>query len=143
MSTDIQTISSLIATKLATVSGLHAVYEYEPDKPDSGKYPFATITPAEFEGRFGDTARNIRQHQFAVRVYQERTEAAFGNQKAERLIRELCDDIISAFDADTQLGGGVLFVRPLRGNLSYEERETGDTRVAEIIVEAHTVVASS
>lgn len=143
MSTDIQTISPLIASKLATITGLHAVYEYEPDKPESGKYPFATITPIEFQGEFGDTMRNIRTYQFAVRVYQERTEAAFGNQKAERLIRELCDDIITAFDADTRLGGAVLFVRPLRASLNYEERETGDTRIAEIVVEARTVVAST
>ncbi|MBP9781692.1 hypothetical protein KBC89_03485, partial [Candidatus Woesebacteria bacterium] len=138
MSTNLQILSPLIAAKISAISGIHAVYEYEPDKPESGKYPFATVTPSEFNGEFADTMRNFRNYIFNVRIYQERTEAGFGNQKAERIIREICDDAISAFDDDTQLGGAVLWIRPVKANLNYDDRETGDTRVAEIVVEVHT-----
>lgn len=143
MAQDVQNISAQIATKIRGVSGLQQVYEYEPDKPDDGKYPFATVTPAEFRGEFGDTIRNIRTYSFKVRVYQERTAAAFGNQKAERLIREMSDEMMTAFDADTTLSGMVQFVRPISGNLEYVDREVGDTRVAEFNLECVHVVPST
>lgn len=142
MATHIQDISAAVATKMRSVSGLHAVYEYEIDKPEDGKYPFATITPQAFSGEFGDTIRNIRTYELAVRIYQERTEAGIGNEKAERLIREMTDEVLTAFDMDTTLSGIAKFVRPVRGNLQYIGRETGDTRVAEFILECVNVVPS-
>lgn len=143
MAADIVNISSTIATKIRGVSGLSDVYEYEIDKPDSGKYPFATVTPRAFTGEFGDTIRNIRTYTMVIRVYQERTEVAFGNQKAERLIREITDEMLTAFDADTTLSGLVKFVRPVFGDLSYEDREIGDTRVCEFILDCVSVVPST
>jgi hypothetical protein len=135
-------ISGAIARKLRGVSGLQVVYEYEPDKPADGSYPFATVTPQDFSASFGDTVRNIRTYTMVIRVYQERIEAAFGNEKAERLIREMSDEITTAFDMDTTLSGMVKWVKPARGDLSYVERETGDQRVAEFILECTTVVPS-
>ena len=77
-----------------------------------------------------------------MRVYQERVEVAFGNQKAERLMREMVDEILTAFDMDTTLSGMMKYVRPVHGNLTYEEREYGDVRVAEFILECVNVVDS-
>lgn len=139
---DLQDISGQIATKLRGVSGIVEVYEYEAGKPTSGGYPFATVTPNAFTGRFGDTIRNERTYEFRVRVYQERTATGFGNQKAERLVREMVDEVLTAFDMDTTLSGMVQYVKPVRGDLSYIDREIGDTRIAEFIVEAVHVVDS-
>lgn len=124
------------------VSGISAVYEYEPDKPAEGVYPFATITPRAFEGEFADTIRNKRTYVFVVSVYQERVEGAFGNEKAERLIREMSDEIMTAFDADTTLSGMVKWINPARGDLRYIDREMGDTRVCEIELECINIVPS-
>lgn len=135
-------LSAAIATKLRGVSGIQDVYEYEPDKPTDGRYPFATVTPEAFFGEFGDTIRNIRTYNMKVQIYQERVEASFGNQKAERLIREMVDEVFTAFDADTTLSGMVQYVKPARGDLSYEDREIGEVRVAEIILECVKVVPS-
>lgn len=143
MSQDIQNISSAIVTKLEGVSGMVQVYNYEPDKPEDGGYPFATVTTRELNGEFGDTIRNIRKYTFSIRVYQERVEIGFGNQKAERIAREMTDEILTAFDADTTLSGMVKMVSPLRGNFDYIDREVGDTRIVEIDVEAMTVVPST
>jgi len=142
MAQNIQNLSAAVATKMRGVSGLQVVYEYEPDKPESGQYPFATVTPQAFSGSFGDTIRNLRTYEIVVRVYQERVEIAFGNEKAERLIREMVDEILTAFDMDTTLSGMMKYVRPVRGNLSYEQREVGDTRVAEFVLECVNVVDS-
>jgi len=140
--TDVQNISVAVANKLRGVSGLHAVYEYEVGKPEDGKYPFATVTPTGFEGRFGDTIRNERRYEITVRIYQERTSTGFGNEKTERLAREMVDEILTAFDMDTTLSGTVKFVVPVRGDLSYVEREMGDTRLAEFVLECMNVVPS-
>lgn len=142
MSTDVVTVSSLILAKLQTVSGLNAVYEYQPAKSDNGKYPYASVTPVTFAGEFADTIRNKRTYEFAVRVFQERNKATFGNEKAERIMRELIDAILTAFDNDTTLNGAVKWITPVRGDLSYEVSEVGDTRICEIILEVHTMVDS-
>lgn len=143
MSTNFINIRNQLATKLSGVAGLHAVYTYEVSVPEDGKYPFLTVTPQSFEAEFGDTIRNIRTYTFVLRLYQERTATGFGNQKAERVVSEITDEILTAFDADTTLSGMVKMVRPLRGDLSYIDREMGDTRMAEFIVECVTVVPSS
>lgn len=143
MSADIVTISSLILAKLQTISQLNAVYEYQPAKTTNGKYPYASVTPMTFTGDFADTIRNKRTYDFAVRVFQERNKSTFGNEKAERVMRELVDLILTAFDNDTRLGGAVKWVKPARGDLSYQATEVGDTRICEIILEVHTVVDST
>jgi hypothetical protein len=143
MSTNFIDIRQQIANKLSGISGLHGVYTYEVGTPQDGKYPFAVVVPSGFEADFGDTIRNIRTYSFVVRVYQERTTIGFGNEKAERVIAEITDEILTAFDADTTLSGMVKMVRPLRGDLDYVDREMGDTRVAEFILDCVTVVPSS
>lgn len=142
MSTFFTDICSAIITKINGVGTLNTVYNYEIDKPTDGKYPFATVTPTRFDGEFGDTIRNIRKYEFAIRVYQERVEAGFGNEKTERVIRTIADEILTAFDADTTLSGMVKMIKPLSGSFDYVDREIGDTRICEFIVEATAVVPS-
>ena len=133
--TNFQDISASIVTKLGGISGLNGVYDYEIPEPTSGKYPFATVTPKAIDGLPGDLNRNIRTYSFSVRVYQERTAIGAGNSKAERLIREMTDEITTAFDADITLSGRVLYVKPIKGDFSYVDREIGDTRIAEFTIE--------
>jgi len=135
-------ISAAIKTKLDSISHLNEVFEFEPDKPTDGKYPFATITSNAFDGVFGDTKRNLRTITYSVKIYQERTEAGFGNEKSERVTREMLDEIVTAFDNDTTLSGLVKWIVPAGGDLDYVERETGDTRIADIFLEANVVVDS-
>lgn len=138
--TDIQNISGKIVTMLGGITGLFGVYDYEPDKPTDGKYPFATVSVGDFDGRFGDNQRNERIYTFIVRVYQERVN--FGNEKAERLVREIADEVLTLFDNNTTLDGMVKFVKPLSGNFDYVDREIGDTRIIEFVLECHNVVPS-
>lgn len=138
--TDIVDISAKIVTELSDITGLHSVYAYEPALSDDGKYPFATVTIDSVDGQFGDTQRNVRTYKFVVRVYQERTKV--GNSKAERLIREIADEILTLFDNNTTLDGMVKMVRPVTANFDYIDREIGDTRVAEYNFECVNVVPS-
>lgn len=142
MANNIVALSAAIANKVRGVSGIQDVYEYEIDKPTNGRYPFAVVTPQAFSGDFGDTIRNLRTYEMSIRIYQERVGASAGNEKAERLIREMTDEILTAFDMDTTLSGMMKFVRPVHGDLSYIDREIGDTRVAEFILDCVNVVPS-
>lgn len=142
MAADRQSIRSAILNKLAGVRSLSVVYGDERAVPEEGKYPFATVVLQGGEGKFGDTIRNVRTHKFAINIYQERTSTGFGNEKAENVIFTICDEIETAFDADTTLSGTVKWVKPLSMNTNYVDREIGDTRVAQFIVEAVTVVPS-
>ena len=133
MSNNVVNISNAIKTKLQSVGQLNDVYEYVPDKPTDGKYPYATITwNGAPVASFGDTMRNLRTYSFLVDVYQERTKAGFGNAKADRVVREIADEIFTAFDMDTTLSGMVKKVDPIRCSTEYDDREVGDIRVAEI-----------
>ena len=142
MANSVQAIKSAIITKLNAVSGLNGVYSYEPDAPTDGKYPFATVITDNGDGRFGDTIRNERQIRFQINIYTERLAAANGSEKAERISDETIDEILTAFDADTTLSGTCHFVKPLSFNTNYDDRELGDTRVAQFIVDAMAVVPS-
>jgi hypothetical protein len=59
------------------------------------------------------------------------------------LIDTIIDSILTAFDADTTLTGTVKMVKPLTWNTDYIDREIGDTRVAQFIIEATQVVDST
>lgn len=142
MSNNNVAIRSAILTKLQGVGRLSAVYDHEVATPENGKYPFATVVLESGEAEFGDTIRNIRTHRFLINVYQERTVTGFGNEKAEDIILSICDEIETAFDMDTTLSGTVKWVKPLQFNATYVDREIGDTRVAQYIVDAVTVVPS-
>lgn len=143
MANNFTNIRSQLVAKMNGVGGLNGVYAYEVAVPTSGKYPFLTVTPQSFDAEFGDTVRNIRTYTFVLRLYQERTAVGFGNEKAERVVAEICDEILTAFDADTTLSGMVKYIKPVHGSLDYVEREIGDVRMAEFIIDCVTVVPSS
>lgn len=134
-------ISAKIAQKLNETQSIKAVYEYETGNPD-GKYPMATVTAQGFDGEFASTAHNRRAFQFSIKVYQERQETSFGVAKAERVMREAVDEIITAFDMDTTLSGTVTYCAPVGADFSHEDREH-DVRLANITLEAVTVVTAA
>lgn len=136
-------ISTAIKDKVDEMGRLNDLYEYEIDKPKSGKYPFATITVSEFEGEFGSTNKNIQKQTYSVKIYQERTPGGKGSETAERIMRETLDEMITAFDRDPTLSGLVKVMRPIGGSVGYIEREAGETRMVEVLLEATTVVDSS
>lgn len=141
MSNNIVNISTNIASKLAGIGGLKAVYEYPQSNPTV--YPYAVIMWNGYpSARFGDTVRNIREVSFTISVFQERTDTGFGGEKAERVIREIADEITTAFDNDTTLSGLVKMVKPVVAEVSFDETAVGISKVATFTVECTTVVDS-
>lgn len=142
MSTNIVDISAYIVTKLQSISYLNGVYEYIPDTPDEGNYPFATVHLDGVTGEFGDNRRNERIYTFFIDIFIDRAQASMGNQRSETLLRLLGDSVLTVFDNDTTLGGLVKFVRPVSIQTSFESTDIGDTRVARIVIEALNIVDS-
>jgi len=134
-------ITNKIKQKISQMGSIKNAYDYEKGITATTGFPIATVTFKSGEGEFLTTAHNLRKHQFYIRVYQERTEAGAGTNKAERISREVLDELLTAFDYDTTLSGTVKYVRPISWDGAYLDRET-DTRVLEVVLEAVEIVTS-
>lgn len=112
MSSYITDTLNLIQTKVALCSGLAQVYTHPVDKSD---FPYATIGESGWAGEFSDTQRNRRTFIYEIHLYQEVSVDNFNQAKASRVMRELQDEVITAFENDPTLGGEVLFCLPVSG----------------------------
>lgn len=127
------TIVNAIGT---TVNGIKAtrVLEYEPNTMDG--FPFISIAPAEAPAEIADTRRNKRQYTFAVKAYQERKQ--IGAEKAERVLRQLNDELIQLFDSTPYLYGDLIhgrgWVQPIPSQWAYITTDQVDVRVSNILL---------
>ena len=143
MSNNIADLSVIIKNKILSVTKLVDVYDYVPASLSGTSYPFATMHFASSNAVFGDNKRNLRNYIFNCNIYVERTQAGFGNEKSERIMREICDQIITAFDNDTTLNGAVQKVTPISVETDFEDTDISDTRIAKIVIEIMKVVDSA
>lgn len=134
-------ITTKIKQKVSEVSAIKNTYDYEKAIEPSVGFPIATVTFKSGEGEFLTTAHNLRNDQFFIRVYQEKSQAGAGSNKAERVSRELLDELLTAFDMDTTLSGTVKYVRPISWDGAYLDREL-DVRILEVVVQATHIVTS-
>ncbi len=133
-----------IRQKVEGSQNLHGVYDYQMGKSDG--YPYATVTLAEGESEFGDSAgsfsaRNIERNSFIIRVYQEQEPELFGAEKAERIAMEVLEELKTAFHQDTTLSGTVKWQRPVSWALGYEIVDK-IVKTVELTIETMSVVNS-
>lgn len=136
----IMTVRAKLLEKLNTMQTIKAAYDWETSNP-LGKFPYATLTLREGEGEFVSSSHNGRTRGFTVKVYQEQTKIGQGPENAERIIAQFIDELETAFDMDTTLGGTVKYIQPISWRASYVDREF-DTRILEVEVEAYEIVSS-
>lgn len=118
MATDRADISLTIANRLLTVTSLdRRVYEYNPSSIPG--IPYACVIGAGHDEVIADNARDLRLYNFDIIIYVERGKEGFGTQKAERIRRELEDDILAVFDNYQDMGGSVLWQRIRHGGWGY------------------------
>jgi len=129
-----------LLAKLNAITTLKAAFDYPTGNPD-GKYPFATLTLREGEGRFGSTAHNIRKESYVIKVYQEQSKIGQGVEAAESITMSVLSELQNALDMDTTLSGTCKYVVPVSWNTAYENREL-DVRILEVIIEAYGIVDS-
>lgn len=118
MATNRAQLSTAILNRLATVSSLHGrIYEYNP--AEFIGYPSAVVRSAGHEETIADTGTDLRLYDFDIIVYVERGKEGFGTEKAERIRREVEDDILAVFDNYQTLGGACLWMRIRTGGWGY------------------------
>lgn len=123
MSNNVKTIRDLIKAKVDEAGSLQGTFDFETG--DNTGYPFATVSPADGESEFGDSAgkqggRNIQTMRYDIKIYQEREKHQFGQEKAENVALGVLDELLTAFHQDTTLSGAVLWQRPINWNADYE-----------------------
>ena len=92
-------IRNKIKEKLQTIDSIQQVEDY-PSNEFNG-YPAAMVASTRNENEFNTTTENKRIYVFTVYVLQEMK--VLGEKQARRIIEEVVDDIIEAFDQDQLL----------------------------------------
>lgn len=131
-----QELSDGIKAVILNSNLVEADYVFDDPASNISGYPAITISAADGDGEFADTARNRRTYIFNVKCYQERIEQ--GSAGAESIMRALVDDLIELFDANTYLDNDRLqgrgWVRPIPSQWAFIQGEQVDTRVANILI---------
>lgn len=111
-----------------------SIYDYEPGLTTA--YPAISVVPSDSPAKFADTQRNQRTYTFSIKCLQERKE--FGAQKAERVQRQLVDELLTLFDSSRYLYGDQLqgrgYVEAAPSRWAYIQTEQVDVRMAEILL---------
>lgn len=105
-STDFVTLKAAILAKLQTVSVLQQVTDYY--SSDIEGWPAAGFEVSGNSSVMFTNDDNLRGYGFKIIILQEMEEA--GRQKANDIICEALDAVLSAFDEDFNLGGACDYV---------------------------------
>ncbi len=113
---------------------------YDHELTDLAGYPAVTVTATDLLGKYADNTRNARTYRFSIKVFIDRTQQGFGNDKAEGILRAVMDEIIGKIDADITLGGNCIYAFPFTGRFAYVDRQQQNIRLAELILECRDVI---
>lgn len=131
-------IKTAIENKLNDTQTINTVSGYRTSQIND--YPIAEVSLRQGEVEFGSVAHNRQLQGFSIAVSQE-FGANFDKAKAERVITEVLDEVLNAFDMDTTLSGACKWQRITAWRATYEEREH-DLRVLDIDLDAFELVSA-
>jgi len=123
MQTTITGIIALIKTKLAGLKIndqeiFGAVFDYADG--DFKKFPACVVTETGGKGEVMDTHRNVRTHEFEIKLYQEQSRAGSTKKEAADLMRAITDEVLEAFDKDKDLSGEVDIIRVVEFDTNFK-----------------------
>ena len=127
-------IESIINTNITNVN---YVYDYVETNP--GGYPSISIEAFDGKGEFLNTSQNRRSFMFRIICSQERVKV--GASEAERILRNLVDQVLATFDdrANLNLNNSCNYAFPVPSKWGYLQSPDIDVRSAEVIIEAVAV----
>lgn len=112
-----ETLVAAVVAKVRESTLVDSSHVYDHRKRTFDAYPAVVVAASDtLDPAFADTDRNRRTYLISVRIFQERSEQ--GDSNAERILREIADDLIAKFDADAYLNNtlaGRGFTRPIPG----------------------------
>lgn len=112
-------IAAKLETLLATISDLQLVIDYEASGLEG--YPIAQIIASGNDSEITSTNSVTRTYNFTVRIIQEITSG--GEEEAERIMREVVDQVIDTIDTDRTLG--ISNASSVQGTSSSWDRDDG------------------
>lgn len=135
-------ISERVLSNLKSINTIREVHEYEAERFNG--YPACVIVPQENASTYETTTENERVYAFRVTLHQEIDKRK--PERAEEILRNVCDDIIDKFDKDYYFKGislptgyTMLRVEALPSAWGWQNRETL-MRVADIIIKVHVSI---
>jgi hypothetical protein len=127
-------ISSAIATIVNGVSGLDAVYTYDPQAMGTDTV-VAAIVAAKHKDKFIDTAHNERKYYFYIYLYA----AMDQNNTWESTLETIADEVIAAIESNITLSGACNFALPTSSKW-YEGKKDVNIRICRIKIVTKTRV---
>jgi len=118
-------IRNQIISKLESINDIQYVYPYPTE--DFGGYPCAMVKSDRNESDYETTTENIRSYIFTIYLMQESEHA--DRREARRILENLVDQVIDAFDQDQFLDGlslpsseTMVGIRPALSDIVEEEK---------------------
>ena len=123
METTITGIIALIKTKMASLTIndqviFGSVFDY--GDGDFKKFPACSVTETGGKGDVMDTHRNMRTHEFDIKLYQEQSRAGNTKKEAADSMRAITDKVLEAFDKDKDLSGEVDIIRVVEFDTNFK-----------------------
>ena len=123
-----ETIRTKIIEVISTATKIQVAYRTERSRFDG--FPAAVVTPSDNEADYGDTAKDKLTFVFIVRIYQEISKS--GQDQADIKLEKAVDELLTMFLNKKVLGTAAEWVEPVNSSWGYQDRETGQLRVAEL-----------
>lgn len=131
-----------VVTKIAAVSSVNKVYDYEKINPDG--FPAAFVTFQGTENQFFTNAENKRVFIYRILILCQIGQDASNTvalEQAELTIQQITGDILDTMDSDITLDNNteVIFVEAAVGQPGYVNYEGGMARSSEITLKIHSI----
>lgn len=126
--------------KLKGEDGTYRVYDYPKTAPPG--FPYAVVSSESFESIVQDNARDSRRYKFLIQVIGEKygDESGLSQSDALKSMRQVEDQIMSAFDAKNGLNNGsVIRTMPVLANYGVNS-DNGARVVLSITLAVDTMV---
>jgi len=131
--TGFQAISSYLKiTLIPSVASIRTANIFDSEVTDLGGYPAVTITLKGLDSSFLDNTRNKHVFDVSIKIFIDRNKQNFGVSTSEDILRQMAGELISAIDADYNLGGNCIYCEPFIGSPAYVDRENQNIRFIEV-----------
>jgi hypothetical protein len=131
MSTIFSTIRTAIVEKIKSdVPQVADKNVYRTDRAKFAGYPAIIVTPSDNDSDYGDTSMKQLNIVFNVRAHQQIQKG--GEDKADIVLEEVVDQILTVFNDSSALGVACEWVFPAGSVWGYQDRPDGQVRTAEI-----------
>lgn len=131
-------IRAAVKTKLESISEIAFVADTFTQELTS--FPAAIFEPSQDPSKFATNKDNEHVYTFDIFVIQEIENK--GRAEAVRILSAAVDAVVSAFDADLDIGGSCHYAEAMAGEWGTDSMGQGMVKWARLTVKAHVLAAT-